>query len=135
MKEITVEASIDQIGCVTEWADGYLDDIDCPMKIHMQIDIAIDEIFSNIAYYAYKEQKGQITVRVDFDENARVFSMQFMDQGVPFNPLEVKNPDITLSAEERSIGGLGIFMVKKSMDDLTYSYENGNNILTIRKNL
>jgi anti-sigma regulatory factor (Ser/Thr protein kinase) len=135
MKEITVEASVDNVGVVTELVDSYLDSIECPVKSHMQIDIAIDELFSNIAYYAYKDGKGQATVKFDFDEAADVFTMQFIDQGVPFNPLQAKTPDITLSADERNLGGLGIYMVKKSMDDMIYSYENGNNILTIVKKL
>ena len=105
------------------------------MKAQMQIDVAIDELFANIAYYAYPDRTGEATVRFDFNETTRTASITFIDSGVPFNPLEQADPDVTLSAEEREIGGLGIFMVKKTMDTLEYSHENGYNELTIHKRI
>ena len=101
----------------------------------MQIDIAIDELFGNIAHYAYHPEVGDATVRVEVQEDPLAVIITFIDGGVPYDPLAAADPDITLSAEERAIGGLGIFMVKKTMDEITYRYENGSNILSIRKNL
>ena len=133
MKELTVQATVESLQAVTDFVDAQLEAVDCSMKAQTQIDIAIDELFANIAHYAYGEGTGDATVRFDFDESTRMASITFVDSGVPFDPLEKADPDVTLSAEERAIGGLGIFMVKKTMDKLEYSYENGFNILTIHK--
>ena len=105
------------------------------MKAQTQIDIAIDELFSNIAHYAYNPEIGQATVRVEVIEDPLAVTITFIDNGVPYDPLAKSDPDTTLSAEEREIGGLGIYMVKKSMDDITYEYRDGQNILAIKKNL
>ena len=133
MKELTVHATVESLQAVTDFVDAQLEAVDCSMKAQTQIDIAIDELFANIAHYAYGEGIGDATVRFDFDEATRMASITFVDSGVPFDPLEKADPDVTLSAEERAIGGLGIFMVKKTMDKMEYSYENGFNILTIHK--
>ncbi|MBQ8954201.1 MAG: ATP-binding protein [Clostridia bacterium] len=135
MKELTLAASLENIAEVTAFIDEQLEALDCSMKAQMQIDIAIDELFGNIAHYAYPDGTGDATVRFDFDEATRMASIAFIDGGVPFNPLEKADPDVTLSAEEREIGGLGIFMVKKSMDKMEYSYENGFNILMLHKRI
>ena len=135
MKEITVEATVDQIGAVTDFVEEELEAMNCPMKARMQIAIAIDELFGNIARYAYHPKTGLATVRLETEGNPPQAVVTFIDRGDPYNPLEQEAPDITLSAEEREIGGLGIFMVKKSMDEISYRYENGSNILSIRKNL
>ena len=135
MKEITVPAKPEKITAVTAWADEQLEALDCPMKAQMQLDVAIDELFGNIAHYAYGETEDEATVRFGFDEAVRVVSITFMDRGVPFNPLEKADPDVTLSAEEREIGGLGIFMVRKTTDKMEYRHENGFNILTIYKQI
>ena len=105
------------------------------MKAQMQIDIAIDELFGNIAHYAYNPEIGQATVRVEVVENPLAVTITFIDNGVPYDPLAKADPDTTLSAEEREIGGLGIYMVKKSMDDITYEYKDGQNILKIKKHI
>ena len=133
MKELTVHATVESLQAVTDFVDAQLEAVDCSMKAQTQIDIAIDELFANIAHYAYGEGTGDTTVRFDFDEATRMASITFVDSGVPFDPTEKADPDVTLSAEERAIGGLGIFMVKKTMDKMEYSYENGFNILTIHK--
>ncbi len=135
MQEITVDAVIDNGPIITSFVDEILEQYDCNMKAQMQIDISIDEIFGNIAYYAYEGKVGKVTVYTDFDEASRTFKMIFKDEGVPYNPLLKDDPDITLSAEERDIGGLGIFMVKKQMDSIDYAYQDGKNILTITKNI
>jgi len=135
MKELTINATIDNIQAVTDFVDEQLEALDCPMKAQMQIDIAIDELFSNIAYYAYNPDIGPATVRVEVQQEPLAVVISFIDHGIPYDPLAKEDPDTTLSAEERDIGGLGIYMVKKSMDAVTYEYKNGQNILTIKKHL
>ena len=126
-------AQIENIPVVTEFIETELEKIDCPMKTVIQINIAIDEIYSNIVKYAYPDKAGPITVKfITKDDPQRVY-VRFEDEGIPYNPLTKEDPDTTLSAEERNIGGLGIYMVKQSMDDVKYKYENGCNILTIKK--
>ena len=135
MKELIVAAAVESIETVTAFVEGLLEELDCPMKAQMQISIAIDELFGNIAYYAYPSGEGEAVVRFEAAEDMKSVVITFIDQGVPYNPLTAEEPDITLSAEDRRPGGLGIFMVRKSMDEMTYRYENGSNILSIRKNL
>ena len=135
MKELTIAATVQNIETVTTFVDEQLEALDCPMKAQMQIDIAIDELFGNIAHYAYAPEVGEATVRVEVIDDPLSVVITFIDGGVPYDPLAAADPDITLSAEERAVGGLGIFMVKKSMDDISYEYRNGKNILTIRKRL
>ena len=135
MKELTIAAAIENIDAVTDFVNEQLEALDCPMKVQMQIDIAIDELFSNIARYAYAPNTGDATVQVESFENPLAVEITFIDSGVPYDPLQNEDPDVTLSAEERQIGGLGIYMVKKSMNAVTYEYKDGQNILRIRKNL
>ena len=135
MKEITVDATLDNIETVTEFIDAELERVDCSPKAMMQINIAVDELFSNIARYAYEPGKGPATVRVEVDPETPEVVITFLDHGKPYNPLENEDPDITLSAEERGIGGLGIFMVKKTMDAIEYEYKDGKNILRVKKKL
>ena len=135
MKELTIAATVGNIEAVTDFVNEQLEALDCPMKAQMQIDIAIDELFGNIAHYAYNPDVGDATVRVEVIDNPLAVVITFIDNGVPYDPLAKADPDITLSAEEREIGGLGIFMVKKTMDDITYEYKDGQNILRIRKNI
>lgn len=134
MKELTISATIENIERVTDFVNEQLESLGCSMKAQMQIDIAIDELFGNIAHYAYHPENGFATVRVEVMDNPMVVVITFMDNGVPYDPLANEDPDITLSADERGIGGLGIYIVKKSMDEITYEYKDGKNILKIRKN-
>ncbi len=133
MKELTIAATVENIETVTEFVNAQLELTDCPIRAQMQIDIAIDEILSNIAHYAYTEKCGEATVRVELSENPKSAVLTFIDRGIPYDPLAQAEPDTTLSADERKIGGLGIFMVKKIMDEVTYEYKDGTNILKIRK--
>ena len=135
MKEMTVDAAIENIPAVTAFVEEQLEQYDCPMKAQMQIDIAIDELFSNIAQYAYTPKTGKATVRVEVTEDPMAVVITFIDNGVPYDPLAKEDPNVSLPADERQIGGLGIFMVKKSMDEITYEYKNGQNILTIKKHI
>ena len=135
MKELTIAATVENIDTVTDFVNEHLEAYDCPMKAQMQIDIAIDELFGNIAHYAYNPETGDATVRVEVVEDPMAVVITFIDKGIPYDPLNKADPNTTLSAEEREIGGLGIFMVKKTMDDITYEYKDGQNILKIKKNL
>ena len=135
MKELTLAATLENIPVVTAFIDEQLEALGCPMKAQMQIDIAMDELFGNIAHYAYPDSDGVATVRFDYDAAARRVSITLIDSGIPFDPLQKADPDVTISADEREVGGLGIFMVKKTMDGMEYAHENGMNILTIRKTI
>ena len=103
------------------------------MRIQLQMDIAVEEIFVNIASYAYEGKEGPS--EIIFELNDKVAEITFIDSGIPYDPLAKEDPDITLSAEQRQIGGLGIFMVKKSMDDMKYEYSDGKNKLTLFKRI
>ena len=135
MKEMTITATVENIEKVTDFVNEQLEAIGCPMKAQMQIDVAIDELFGNIAHYAYNPETGPATVRVEVTEAPVSVIVTFIDHGIPYDPLKKGDPDLTLSADEREIGGLGIFMVKKTMDEITYEYRDGQNILRIRKDI
>ncbi len=133
MKQLTVLATIMNIAKVTHFVNKQLEALRCPPKTIVQIDIAVDELLSNIAKYAYHPEDGPATVTVDVDEKTMSVEISFIDHGRPFDPRTTKDPDTSLSAEERRIGGLGLFIVKKTMDDVHYEFRDGKNILTIRK--
>lgn len=135
MVERIFPALLDQLEPVQAFIAEQLEPYNCPNNVTFQLDVAVEEIFVNIAHYAYPEHDGQATVRCCVEENPLRITIQFLDSGKPFNPLAKPDADITLSAEERSIGGLGILMVKKSMDAVNYAYEDGKNVLTIQKNI
>ena len=135
MKEITVDATIENMDTVTAFVDDFLDQIACPMKSKIQINIVIDEIFGNICHYAYKDSIGAVTVRVESGNTPKAVFLTFTDNGIPYNPLETEDPDITSSSEERKIGGLGIYLVKKNMDEMKYEYVNQQNRLWMEKRL
>ena len=135
MKSLVVAAREDKLEEVTEFVDEELKSCGCGPRVQMQIEIAIEEIFANIANYAYHPVEGEAEVRCEvLDDPLRVV-IQFLDNGRPFNPLEMEEADTSLEALEHREGGLGILMVKKNMDCVSYSYEDGKNILTIEKNI
>ncbi|MBP5662371.1 MAG: ATP-binding protein [Clostridia bacterium] len=131
--ELEVDASVDNMQTVLDFVDSFLASVACPVKPQMQIDLAVEEIFVNIARYAYAPNQGKATVKVSGDP--ATVTITFMDRGIPYDPLKKQDPDVTLSAEAREIGGLGIFMTKKIMDDVSYEYKNGQNILTLKKKI
>ena len=133
MAELRIKAKVESLNDVMAFVDAELEKLDCPMRAQMQIDVAVEELFVNIAHYAYAPGEGdaQITVRAADG----MVEIEFRDSGVPYDPLAKADPDVSLSAEERQIGGLGIFMVKKTMDDMVYHYMDGQNVLKIRKKL
>lgn len=135
MKKLVVKAVIESIPTVTDFVDKILEEHSCDMKAKIQIDIAIDEILGNISQYAYESDDGDVSVSIQLEETPKRAIITFIDSGVPYNPITTEEPDTSISAEERKIGGLGIFMVKKTMDDMTYEYTNNCNILRITKNI
>lgn len=134
-KELTVEAKIDNVQTVTDFVNESLETLDLPMKAVMQIDVIIDEIFGNIAHYAYGDETGKATVTVKKKEDENCVVLIFSDNGIPYDPLKKEDPNVKLTAEEREIGGLGIFMAKKMSDYMEYEYRDGQNILKITKNV
>ena len=135
MAELIVEAKLDNLAQVLQFVDSRLEEEDCPIGLQMKIDVAVEELFVNVASYAYAPGSGDVTIRVETRKNPRSIAVTFADRGMPYDPLAKEDPDITLSAEERKIGGLGIYMVKQAVDDIRYEYKYGQNILTIEKNL
>lgn len=135
MKAITVPAILEQLGTVNSFIVSELDAADCSAKTRIQIETAVEEIYVNIARYAFHPDIGEATVHCEVGGDPLQVTIQFMDCGKPFNPFDKKDADTALSAEERDIGGLGILMVKKSMDAVDYVYKDGKNILTIKKKI
>ena len=128
-------AKTDALTDVLAFAEEILERYECSMKFQTAICVALEEVFVNVAHYAYGGNDGNALFNISFDESTRKITFQMIDEGVPFDPLKKPDPDITLSAEEREIGGLGIFITKKTMDSVTYAYENGKNILTMIKTI
>ena len=128
-------AKTDSLSDVLAFIEQKLETFNCSMKLQTAICVAIEEVFVNVAHYAYKDGDGIVEFNITFDEESRKVTFQMIDSGIPFDPLKKEDPDISLSAEERNIGGLGIFITKKTMDNLSYAYENGKNILTMTKNI
>ena len=133
--ELEIEAVTANLDEVQSFVEEHLESTDCSMKDQMQIGVAVEEIFVNIASYAYQPENGKAMVRVEVSEDPVMVTITFIDNGMPYDPLAREDPDITLPAEKRGNGGLGIFMTKQLMDDVLYEYKDGQNILTLKKNL
>ncbi len=133
--ELTVEATVENLQKVIDFVNERLELTSCPAKAQMQMDLAVEEVFVNIANYAYNPERGTATVRTEVSDDPVTVAITFIDRGVPYDPLKKDDPDVTLSADERKIGGLGIFLTKKVMDEVSYEYRNGQNILRIKKNI
>jgi anti-sigma regulatory factor (Ser/Thr protein kinase) len=151
-KNLKILAVVDNLAQVLENVDAQLETENCPMKIQMQVDIAVEELFVNIANYAYTPDTGDADILIETlntcpipeeyrkglsekDLKGKWLRVTLSDSGVPFDPLQKDDPDISLSAQERRVGGLGIFMVKKSMDHMYYEYKDGKNHISIIKKL
>ena len=132
-EELTIDARMEGLDDMMAFVDGHLEEYGCSPKAQMQIDVAVEEIFVNIASYAYTPETGPATVRLDIRDG--VAFITFIDSGTPYDPLAKPDPDVNLSAEDRPIGGLGIFLVKKSMDSVSYNYESGKNVLRLQKRI
>ena len=125
------KAKLEYLDDILEFTENSLAESGCPLKCMNQICIALEEAFVNVASYAYPQSDGKVDLRIEYESGC--VQLILSDVGLPFNPLERDEPDITLNAEERKIGGLGIFMIKKIMDEVTYSYSNGKNVLAMKK--
>ncbi|HIU30898.1 MAG TPA: ATP-binding protein [Candidatus Caccousia avistercoris] len=133
MKSLTVPAETDQLETVLSFIHDELKNASCSEEVLFQVNVAVEEIFVNIAHYAYASSKGDATVLCQTGGCPLQVMIEFQDSGIPYNPLSRPDPDLTLSAEERQVGGLGIYMVKQMMDSVSYEYRDGKNILTILK--
>lgn len=131
MRTEIFSANVEKLNDVLAFVDEELEKVEAPMKVTTQMDIAIEELFVNVASYAYAPNSGDVEIKVEAKDGS--IEVIFEDSGVEFDPLAGEDPDITLSAEERRIGGLGIFMVKKFVDEMDYCRTEGKNILRIRK--
>jgi sigma-B regulation protein RsbU (phosphoserine phosphatase) len=135
MTEKVFPANTEALADVLGFVEETLEQFECPMKTQMAVCVAIEEVFVNVAHYAYPDGEGDVVFGIGYDEDSKKVTFRMSDKGVPFNPLEKPDPDITLSAEERGIGGLGIFITKKTMESVSYVYENNENILTMIKTI
>ena len=131
MEEATT--SMEDISKFVKFAENVLNELNAPMKDIIKINIAIDEIVSNIFKYGYDNKPGYVKMKIRPSVDLKYVSISFYDRGVPYNPIKAEDPDVTMRLEDRAIGGLGIYVVKKTMDNMKYKYENGQNILTIKK--
>ena len=120
---------------VLAFVEAELEAAECQLKTVMAITVAIEEVFVNVAHYAYGCNSGDVRLSIEQDPQTGLITFVMADSGIPFDPLAKPDPDITLSAEERQIGGLGIFITKKTMDNVEYRYENNENILTMTKRI
>ena len=132
-QELNIEALEKNLPQVLQFVDHLLELANCPLRIQMQIDLAVEEIFVNIASYAYAPGTGPAVIQAEVSENPGMAVITLSDRGIAYNPLEKKDPDVTLPARERPVGGLGIFLTKKSMDEVSYAYRDGQNVLTMIK--
>ena len=135
MNKLTVPAKIENLQKVMDFLGDQLDSVDYVMKARLQLELSIEEAYVNIVNYAYELEEGEVIICCNVDESPLKVTMQFIDYGKPYNPLKNQDPDISLNAEEKEIGGLGIFLIKKNVDDISYKYHDGKNILTIQKKL
>ena len=135
MDKLQIVANQNNLYAVNEFVNAKLDEVECLPQTRMQTELAVEEIFINIASYAYCPDEGPVTIQVTVEDDPIRVILTFIDKGKPFDPLAKKDVDVTLPPEEREIGGLGIFLVKKTMDSVEYEYKNGQNILTVVKNV
>ena len=131
----TFLAKTEVLSDLISYVEQTLEQYECSIKTQTSICIAIEEVFVNVAHYAYGKVVGEVTLGIEFDKKTRNVTFKMVDSGVPFNPLAKPDPDITLSAQQREIGGLGIFITKKTMDYVEYTYQNGKNVLTMIKKI
>ena len=135
MDKITVEATTENLYQVLGFIDERLEAVDCSPATQMRLDLVVEELFVNIAHYAYAPNSGEATITFEIQGDPPAAVITFEDGGVPYDPLKREDPDTTLPANQREIGGLGIFLAKKSTDDIVYEYKDGRNILTLKKYL
>lgn len=132
------EATDENLEAVNDFIHAQIKPFSCQSQTLFQVDLAVEEIFVNISHYAYSPEKGTVQIECSAEKAADApakLTVSFTDRGKAFNPLEKPDPDITLSVEEREIGGLGIFLTKKYMDSVLYERKDNQNILTFTKTI
>lgn len=135
MYEMIVDAVKENLPQVQDFIDRHLESAGCSRMVQTQIGMVVEEVFLNIAYYAYTPDTGTVTVRVELSQAPAAVTIVFLDRGIPFDPLTHRDPDVTLPARLRKIGNLGIYLTKKTMDSVSYAYREGQNVLTLVKHL
>ena len=133
VNELRVEAKKENFEKVLAFVEEALEKAGVPYEVQLSVEMAIEEIYLNIVYYAYAQKDGDATILTDIDEEDKILTLTFIDEGPEYNPLLREDPDTTMDIMDRPIGGLGILMVKRMMDDVVYCRENGENHLTIKK--
>ena len=133
--EIVLEATIENLSEVVNFFNNILENTGCSVKVQREIEISVEEIYINIAKYAYQPETGEVKIRAEVTDDPAELTITFIDSGVHYDPLKKKDPDVTESLEKRKIGGLGIYLMKQSMDDASYMYTGGKNILIMKKSL
>ncbi|MBO6014105.1 MAG: ATP-binding protein [Oscillospiraceae bacterium] len=133
LRTLILPARVESIAVLTSAIDELLEQIGCPLRHQMQIDVAADEVFCNISSYAYPDSQGEAEVRIELLREPLALRLTFIDTGIPYDPLTAPEPDVTLSAEDRTAGGLGVFLVRKTMDSVDYERAGDSNILRITK--
>ena len=135
MQELNIEAKVENLDKVNDFINKTIGEVNCSKKAIMQLGVIVEEIFVNIASYAYPDEVGFATVQVEVKDNPPAIDLTFIDSGVEYNPLANEDPDLDVAVEERQIGGLGIYLVKNMVEKIYYKYEGGKNILSLTKNL
>ena len=131
--ELETEANTDRLAEVSSFVEACLEEAGCGIKTRMQISVAVEEVFVNIASYAYASKSGKAKIKLEIYKAPSEAVITFCDSGTPYDPMAREDPDVSLSAEDRDIGGLGVYIVKKTMDEVRYEYINGQNVLKIKK--
>lgn len=133
--QLTLNNNIEEIPRLAMFVDMICEEANAPMSMSMSLNLALEEAVTNVMLYAYPaETKGKVKI-VCRKRKQGDLSFSIIDSGMPFDPTLVKEADITLGVEERPIGGLGIFLVKEIMDQVSYKHVNGKNMLTLVKSL
>ncbi|MBI5681382.1 MAG: ATP-binding protein [Methanobacterium sp.] len=135
MNKITVPAKIENLQNVLDFVIKELDSVEYNIKALLQLELSIEEAYVNIANYAYESEDGEVLICCNINKNPLQITVQFIDCGIPYNPLKNENSDISLEIKEKKVGGLGILLIKKNVDNIAYEYKDGKNILTIQKKL
>ena len=136
MIEREFNAKVDELPNVISFVESELEKYGFSLKIILQFNLVVEELFVNIASYAYKEnESGKCKIIIEYDKKKQEVKISFEDNGIKFNPLEKEDPDTNTEIQDMQIGGLGIYIVKESMDNVEYKYENNKNILILNKNV
>lgn len=132
-EHLTMAATMDNLEQATGFLDAALEKLEVSPKTQLQLELALEEAYVNVVNYAYPGETGEVTLELETDPDQRLLVLRLRDHGIAFNPLEEAEPDVSLAAGERQIGGLGIFLVRKNVDEVSYEYRDGQNVLTMRK--